>query len=451
MEIICILLPMLLLGNCMCSTISDDCSSKATRTKITDLNIDVLFMITEDFLLEDLLSFATSHVRFITACGEQFWKIYKHRTIAIMKNDDSEQKLIQYEDCIEIYDIQTALNIWKCFGHKITNLKIQNYEIFNTSTDDVKEMFDIFGSTVLNHLNLDVIKEHSFEMFTVPFENVRELSFKVNGKINAIRFGPLSLVAMFPRLNRLNLELRKNVNYNFLAHTFPHLEHVFISISPSSWMRRNQIEQFFKQNKQIKSIRLDRFPADYIKQIKQLLPSIESLTLEEIDFKDRNPIQLNRVKHFKMYAICPGSIAKVSFPLLESIEMQYFEDYFDDWRDFFQKHNRITQLSVTQADGTNEMRLTELTAELNELKEIIIDCNTLMKGTSISKFINSHKKLIKFTLTFLQFGGTFEKDQNIFGKNKKWNFRFSRLPMKTIFLEKIESNGNGEDDAPINY
>lgn len=437
MRIICVLLS-LLLGGSLCSPLSGDSSSKRGRLKLTDLNVDVLFIITKEFLLEDLLNLAMSHNNFVDACSLQFKRKYQHRSIAIMKNEDSEQKFVLYENCIEIFDIQMALNIWKCFGHQITSLRIQNYEIFNTCSDDVNEIFDITGAPTLNHLDLDVIKENTFERFTLPFKNVLSLHFEVNSKFNNVQFGSLSLPEIFPHLNCLNVELRKNINYNFLVHTYPNLEDVFISVTPSSWKRRAQIEAFLKKNPHIKRFRIDGNgpPSDYIKNIHQMLPRIESLTIEEIEFKDKIQIQFNNVIHFKLYGVFPGSITKVFFPRLQSLEMQLNDDCFDDWRTFLQKHNRITHLSVTQADGLKEMRLTELTTGLTELKEIVIDCNTLMKGPNILKFLKSHKKLVNFTMTFLELGDNthFEESRKRLGI--KWNLRYRGQPMKTLYLEK---------------
>lgn len=366
------------------------------KTKFSDSNEDLLYQISEDLHVSDLVEIMRSNSKLSCVADDQFWRKYKHFNLAIMNSGtvhSKEIKIIEYEECVEIYDLHLAADVLNFFGHVIQKLKIQNHDIFLKHPAILKKYFRDSGPKTLTTLNLDQIKENTLQRFVVPFEKVRELEFIVNTAVK--HRGPLNLI--FPVIERIKIHMHSDADYSFIACSFPHLEHVHISAMKKFKTLQLQIEAFLSKNSHLKGVHFVVFETDFVKTIAKYLPHLKNLTLEAAAIKGDSVVTLQHVEHFKLYEQFPTSIKKLHFPSLHTLEMQFSDDMLGDWIAFLLKHNNISRLSVTQVDG--EMQLLKLTAPLKNLTDISLECSTYIEAREIFEFINEHEnKLVKFRL-----------------------------------------------------
>lgn len=415
--------------------------SSQTKTKFADLNSDVLYQISNELNVAGLLNMVRSNSKLASGADDQFWRKYKYYNLAIMKmvlSDDTllstENKIIECETmkAIEVYDLQSAADLLKFFGQTFRKLRIQNHDIFINHPAIMMKYFRHFGSKVLTNLNLDRIQEDTFRRFVRPFENVEDLSFSVNVSTVKERV-PLNL--LFPALKRLTLELRSDADYSFIAVEFKQLEHVFISALNRPKEQMSHIEAFLSKNSHLRSIHLVAFFPDLVKSVANLLPKVVNLTLEAAPVKGDEIVQYDSVKHFKLYEQYPTSLKKLSFPQMQTLEMQFSDDMLNDWTAFLQKHKNISRLDVTQVDG--QMQLLKLTAQMDNLTDISVECSTFIAMEEIAEFVDEHKKLMKLKIAkFIGFNDTdvsFLREK--FGNN--WHIHLSDDDsITTLLLER---------------
>lgn len=171
--------------------------------------------------------------------------------------------------------------------------------------------------------------------------------------------------------------------------------------------RWDQINRLMKKNDQIKSIRMERPPKDYVNFINKQLLNLENLTLQEWSIGGNN-ITFQHVKHF-FYSFPPNqqgyvsdSIKKLSFPTIESarIENLHLERnvFVGECDKFFRKHPSISKLHYINNYSSGD-DLMDLESDLMNLTELTLECALQTDHEKIIKFIESHEKLINFKMS----------------------------------------------------
>lgn len=179
----------------------------------------------------------------------------KHR---LRINDDTKT--------IHVADQNLAINVLEHFGRAIRKLYI--------SSD--------FSKAILENM-------------TQP---LRVAALRMDIKQNLTDVHPLNV--LFPEVEELSLRLESNVDYSYLNCVLPNLLSLDISVTKESWRRKEQIEGLIWENKHVKAIEFSGFPANYIKTINRLVPSVEILTLHGFDTANET-IQFDNVKHLTIY------------------------------------------------------------------------------------------------------------------------------------------------------
>lgn len=168
--------------------------------------------------------------------------------------------------------------------------------------------------------------------------------------------------------------------------------------------QKHQIEGLMTKNPQINSIELEHFPKDYMKGISAILPNLDSLKVNSFDIGD-DTLHFDRIKHFDLNDAIPGSIGRLSFAMLESLEIKYNSAFFSEWMNFLQRHRNISKFHlVDEMYSSLSVPLVELTANVQNMVEMSLECTTYVSTDAIGQFIRDHDKLQTFRFTIYNFG-----------------------------------------------
>lgn len=206
---------------------------------------------------------------------------------------------------------------------------------------------------------------------------------------------------MLPNVKRLKLDLHTNCDLQFINCELCHLEHLHLIVN-GPVKRDDQIEEFLKKNKQIQSIEIDRYPAYYVDVIARILPNIYILTIHMLDIQNELT-GFECVKHLTLFSVSVDSIARLSFPNLESLKLQYSPALVGVWIEFFKKHRTLKRLHLIEHFTGMKMQLLKITDELPNLMELSIECTSQVGAQTIEKCIENHGNLQKFQFAILNF------------------------------------------------
>lgn len=160
--------------------------------------------------------------------------------------------------------------------------------------------------------------------------------------------------------------------------------------------RGEQIKDLIRKNPQIRSIRCHYFPIDYLKDINELLPQLEKLSVYDFDLKNEM-VHFENVKQLVSQHKRPFSINQLVFARLDTIDMVYADEVFGTWMEFFGHHQNVTKLILRC--NSADARLVELVGALPNLHEIELklenDCSIM--ANTIIQIVQNHDQLMKFT------------------------------------------------------
>lgn len=410
---------------------TDSIENVKRKLKLTDLCLDVQYLIAERLDFEDLMYLVEAGPEFSPLAVEVFRRKYKNSKIQIFSARDDMYSWSRYREKLEdenrnnIYlsYLEMILNVFKHFGHIIKHVWIANHNINSNKSAIISKCINKYGNG-LTHLTIRSVLGETLEHFKVPFEKLEDLSlqtdrFPIDNNI-------LPFNQMFPNLRRLKLELAADSSYRFIECHFKHLERLYASDIGRKGKER--IESLIRENPQIRSIELVYFPTNYVNVINELLPTVENLTLYSLNIS--NEITMTHVKHFILYDI-PESMAKLSFPQLETIAMIYTASEHNQWVDFFQRHRNINKLHLRQREYLNELKvpLVELTQHLSNLTEVTVELSHHLNIEVINQFLENHKQLQKFTYVKTNFASEMQVALQERFENE-WNMEYGSIRLE---------------------
>lgn len=166
-----------------------------------------------------------------------------------------------------------------------------------------------------------------------------------------------------------------------------------------------------------------------MKGVNAILTNLESLKIHYFDEGD--DMIFKNVKHLDIYgyrATPHAPIHKLSFPILQSVELDHYCCSFDGWVAFFRRHQSIEKLFFHTYGSDFDM--IKATFSLSNLSELIVDA--ILSVDDIIQLIVDHPKLMK--LKFINKGidvAYLEGIQKEFGTN--WNIENDE---KSVSLER---------------
>lgn len=362
--------------------------------KLTDLDFDVLFLIFDHLDVPELIHMAAAHPNLKIIAESIFFEKYHDYEIRIIEanehHTDEKFRINQHEKYIEFPDSDWIEVVLKYAGKWIQKLKIESDQLYDRSKF-VNEIVNKYMSESLISLNLNYIDTDTFEYFTMPFNAVEKLHFSIDEEVPSANMLPLN--QLFPKLRQMYVSVWLDLDYSFFDCEFYHLEHVEVSVNYyNSKNQIKQIENLLQKNPQIRIISTWHFPADYVKIINKLLPNLENLTLHEFGSLDEN-VCFENVKNFQLFEPLPNSLEKLSFPHLESIDMEFNGN--EEWIKFFENHRRLNKLIINKVTENQLLEITSLLPNLVELE--VYDTEFFyMSAEGVIQIIQNHEKLLKF-------------------------------------------------------
>lgn len=385
------------------------------KIKLTKTNENVLFHIVKDFTLKDFMKLVESKKIISSTILQLLRRKYKTYHIEILKTKTETSELVRDiapEKLIVINDLYTATEIIKHIGPVINRIEVRNKYILKNESMIVNQFIDRYCAKSLIHLDLDSIKINTFETFTSPFNKLEELAFSVD--VEKVRVGTLPLNDLFPNLKRLHMKFHSYIDFKFINYAFSKLEHLDLYASDIAWEQKRQIEAFVAKNLHVRSLEFSVADDYYIKDINEIFPHLENFTIQSFDVGNAI-IRFDNVKHFTLKTPFAPSIAKLSFPHLESLTFKYASTLFNEWMGFMRKHSNITHLDLTEFYKGTDVPLIELTAQLPELIVMKVTSKKCACVDIISQLFDGHKKLMRMELKFDQcVRGNLEKISNQF-------------------------------------
>lgn len=377
---------------------TSDKNNVVTR-KFIDLNTDVLIDIIDELNLTDFLTLVKTNSQLSFLAGNLFRRRYRQYTITILAANASGFHENHHDKQVEIYDLNSMIEIFKNFGQWIQRLNIQNHNISKDFSMTIDQMINRHCSESLTHLNLG-LNEFTLEYFTRPFRKVEEITVSVRAKV--VRSGILLFNRLFPKLRKMNLVLNSNIDYSFITFEYPHLDALSMVMSNDVWKRKERIEGLLRKNPQIQCIQIQYGPMDYVKDINAFLPNLQSLVLYTFDIGNGS-LHFDHVDNFTLFTSSPHSIEKLSFARLKALQMEYSPMFFNEWLTFFQMHTNLSHLHLNDHYSAQIVPLMELTVGLSNLVEMVLECSASISVETITAFIRSHQKLKKLFFSFDEF------------------------------------------------
>lgn len=353
---------------------SDSIRNDTHRVKFNDLVIDVLVLILD--YLSDPLSFwnlADVYPNLFPVIAVEFQR--KFHQITVIKLYDRNEKDYSYQKStqgLSLYGSDLILKTFKKFGSVMSQVTIS----WNTQSyfaSDVFKAINKYGSESLKFLGLTKPKWVALRNFTVPFQNVEELSLICPEGIDS---GPLPLNDLFPKLQRMNLDTLSPVevmsswwysgSYEFINCKYPNLE--FLNLNVGELYRG--IEGFLRNNQQIHIVEIGYFRKHSLRLLsEELLPNISNLTLR-INDVGRDQIEFSNVKHFHLHT-SPDDRSehypvRLRFPRLESLRIELSDRKYGRYTEFIQNHPHVTRLQLASSTSVLE-RMTDAFSNLNEV------------------------------------------------------------------------------------
>lgn len=290
--------------------------------------------------------------------------------------------VITYSDFIYIQDFDFFMDLITYFGKKIKRLGVNDSE--NINDVDSAALFENIiehCSSGLTTITLGRMKNSTFAQFTKPFPNVKRFDFFIRiDEVGSI----LPFNDIFPNLEHLRLIYYDSTTYGennetrFINIALPAMEHlrrldVYIDIiyNPADIATvQKQLGSMLQKNPQIRTLNYKSALNDFILQVNEYLPNLDSLTILSLD-PQIQPVHFKNVKYFKVitcYGTCP--VDRISFSNLNTLEMTYSTVDMnvsgrESWRKFFRNHQTLRQLNC---QAITEAGLVEFLPRVHEIQ-----------------------------------------------------------------------------------
>lgn len=402
--------------------------SENDKIKFIDLCDDVQFLIFERLDFIDLMNLIDAIPQTYSLAIE-FISKYEILISDVFQAGIPKFYCNAHRKRIEIHNIDLLCDVLKRFGDSIHKIEDLTHYGDPDQLAIISRSINEYGQDSLTCLELGEIKKNAFEQFTVPFKRLEDLTFTVRAK--QFRNGSLPVNKLFPNLRRLNIISKSNekIDFSYIVGHFPLLQELHMKglTNLNTLEQRKQMDEFIRENPQIRTIEVESSPDDYTKFLAETLPNLESLKLDNFNVWG-DDVQIESVKHFNLNFFSPNAIDKLTFSHLESLEIKYSVQLFKSWLEFFKNHHDLSRLHVEVFHNERDVRLDELMNEMPNLVEISFNCLRCVNTEMVTQIIKNHKNLMKFKFLTLMpqddlsiLRKRFDYDWDIYDVKSCWN------------------------------
>lgn len=449
----------LLLCKCLLSVVAINGEGNGKPTKLTEMNVDVLFITLNYLDTFDLLRVSQTNAKFHSVAAAVFRHKYHYVKMSAEMSQGYHFKAKQEDDKVHIdnenkhltiFDFEHGIELLKRFGKSMKKIEISRFiSHYDANMVEICRNVNEYASEI-TYLRLEVINEILLSNFTAPFVQLEELECSF---LEERRTTPRMVNELFPNLKKLTVSLLGNVAPSFFVANFPHLETVkyinklILSSTTSHQLNISKVEDFLEKNPQIRSIDYQHFPDSFIKVVHKHLPKLERICLSSLDLVNET-LHFESVKDLTLTSMHRNSIEKILFSHLESFTYnnwrQSTPEYFDSFRRFFEMNRSLKRLhlSINFIERNLFEQLEALLADLSNLAEVTLKFYYYVEADVIIRFIRNHKNLTKFE--FIIWNST-EEDMDVIRKKLEgeWCLRdsskYSNENWKGLTMERDNS------------
>lgn len=431
------------------------------------MDLDCLFVILEDFDLDELLNVAQVHSQLSTAAAEVFH--YKFSRLRVVVRDDfsipeksnkifdaknaigrlfqrfgiikdknipkHEKTKIEVSDTtIRLDEYNSVINVFKHFGCVMKKLKFTTSLVFRNS----KEKF--LGSLISENTfdSLDEIwfydsTDQLLTGITNPLANVETVRFE-RVHLDVIPSG-LPLNEQFPAVHRLELNSFTGSGLGYFKRHMPLLVHV--SIKGINLNNFQSAIDVITTNPQIKSIEVYDHELDFVQKVNELLPQLETLTLSTLKLSD-DSIRFENVISFGINHEF-GSPNNLHFPRLQNLFIEYKNERFEEWMNFLNEHNHLNHLHLRHWEPI-ESQFQQLIANQTHLAELTLEFKRVPQPSKplsinvIVEFLSNHDNVNKLNVIEFYKQDEFELKKQLINE---WDVE--AIDRKLSFIRKMHN------------
>lgn len=342
--------------------------------------------------LTELLNLAQMNQNLSALVADAFERKYAEKTFIIKsfgkEKKDSKRRIFE-NDNVVIEDIELSFSTLKHFGEYIFNLELHFDGENETNFYKILSAVNEHCSESLIKLRLLLNQPIVLPRLSKQFNKVKYVS--IENHLPLISSHTHRMNQTYPELQSLSVSVL-TADSDYVSCQFSQLEHLRVSTADE-----NMIADLLIRNPHIKSISVQRGTLDLMLMIKETLPSLQHLSIGWFDMQNEE-IRLDNVTKFTM-ELTSDSPKNFFFSNLQEIDMYFHSTFFNEWMEFFERHQQITKFHLRHWSISDDQfeKLTSFLPNLVEMTTSSLQNNTI-KSDTISQFIESHRKLNKFEL-----------------------------------------------------
>lgn len=342
--------------------------------------------------LTELLNLAQINQNLSALVADAFERKYAEKTFTIKsfgKEEVDSKRRIFESDNVVIEDFEMSLRILKHFGEYISNLEMHFDGENETNFYKILSAVNEHCSESLIKLRLLLNQPIVLPQLSKQFNKVKYVS--IENHLPLIGSHTHLMNQTYPELKSLSVSVLV-ADSDYVSCHFSQLEHLSVSTADE-----DMITDLLVRNPHIKSISVQRGTFDLMLMIKDTLPSLKHLSVGWFDMQNEE-IRFDNVTKFTM-ELTSDSPKNFFFSNLQEIDMYFHSTFFNDWVEFFERHQQITKFHLRHWSISDDQfeKLTSFLPNLVEMTTSSLQNNTI-KSDTISRFIESHRKLNIFEL-----------------------------------------------------
>ncbi|XP_055299702.1 uncharacterized protein LOC129567121 [Sitodiplosis mosellana] len=390
-------------NNCINQENAESIVQSENPTKITDVNqfcLEKIFMYLD---LEDLLNVANAnkYLQFATHSPYARQNAKKTIYIALEKDCFGEKygSLIQRgisianirnsETTISIRDFKTALQMLRCFGHKLVDINLLYYNQYPNSRrlNRLMSYINVFCAESLTKIEMsNLFSRVPLEEFKKPFTNVESVELKDSPSDNC------NLRTIFPKLRHLICSTKCNPASITPAVHFSNLEHLEFGNFHAKVIDENKqaIVDMLRLNPQLRSFAIEFLEFDVLSFIAKYLESVKNLNI----LTGRGDYSGDLIQFPNVECLTVYFRSKMNFPLLlnqlKELTIEGGYKWNDSFIDFIKRHKSIEKITI---------KTTQLISFENSLK--LVEALPTLQSINIIQHFDGEKLTLDIIMGYL--------------------------------------------------
>lgn len=235
-----------------------------TKT-ITIINYDCLERIFDFLDFEWLLNCVGTCKRLQIAAAAKFGDDFGKKSVWMSHGIPSiggTPGLFERRDELIVFGMKWCFLLLRCFGKKISLDIWYKSDTTATKNAHLHRYINEYCARTLKSISILFYQNFSIENFSKPFEKVEKVTLRIDHVENQLP----KLVRLFPNSRHLELLQYISIDENAIAVSFPHLEHLSISVNHDGTSFGN--EKLLRANRQLQSLKIH---LEYSNQFRQAL------------------------------------------------------------------------------------------------------------------------------------------------------------------------------------